>query len=142
MNNSKKQLPCSDTVRRKRKASQSYDHIWDAIPLFELLGHAVEQSSKCCPNSEIEIRECARNIVRNNICFCCRSEVTIVESITDEFIRQMEKTDQKSCADDLELFRREKEHENYACSSWQNNETIAIRIRTRPSQNERPGKNK
>ena len=137
----KNQFTAAGTIQKETPQS-SYDQVWDAIPLFELLDYAVEHSDKCSPRSENEIRECAKSIVQNNICFCCRSEETIIETITDEFIRQMKTAHKSPCNDNLELFSQEKKHGNCTCNSRRDNETTLIGIRTRQSQNDRPGKNK
>ena len=135
-----KDLTGSGTIEKETPQS-SYDQIWDAIPLFELLDYAIEQSNKCCLHSESEIRECAKSIVRNNICFCCRSEESIIDAITDDFIRQMKMERGSSSNDDLKPFKKEKKHGDCTCASRQDNESITIGIRTRQRQNYRPDKN-
>src|SRR5690606_26562984 len=99
-----------------------------------LLDHAVAKSDECSPRSENDIRSCARDIVRDNICICCRSDETIIETITDEFIKQMKTVSQNSCADDLALFKKEKSHGQCSCSSGSKNETVTIAVRTRPGK--------
>ncbi len=130
MGNLKDQHIASGTIEKETPQS-SYDQIWDAIPLFELMDYAVEQSNKCVPDSENKIHECAKSIVRNNICFCCRSEETIIEAITDEFIKQMKMAHKNSCNDDLKLFKKEKKYGNCTCNSWRDEESVTIGIRTR-----------
>ncbi len=65
------------------------DLLWDAIPLFELFEIAKAKAGDCASKSEDEIRNCAEQVVRSQICGCCSGEATIIDSIVEEFVQKL-----------------------------------------------------
>lgn len=78
---------CRSSVTRQPQAGQ--DLLWDAIPFFELLEIAKSKIGDCADKSEQEIRRCAEQVVRSQICSCCSEEPTILKSIVEEFVKKL-----------------------------------------------------
>lgn len=76
-------------VHDEHKARLGYGLLWEAIPLYELLEEATAHAKECAPRTVEEIRQCAEKAVRAQICPCCASEQTIIDSVVDEFMRRL-----------------------------------------------------
>lgn len=61
----------------------------DAIPMDKLIKLAKEDINACGATCEKSIRVCAEKVVLANVCPCVVSASPIVDSVVDEYMRQM-----------------------------------------------------
>ncbi|MCO6429646.1 MAG: hypothetical protein J5J00_02210 [Deltaproteobacteria bacterium] len=88
-----------DNEQRDREAphipavdlGRAYDHIWYAVPYFELQDFCLQNRARCCSKSSSEVQECAYEVVRKAVCICHRDEDQMIQAVGDEIVRQLQR---------------------------------------------------